>query len=96
MIEKDDIQKYALKLMFKMSDEELDTLQDEFKIILKQMDLINEIEGIEKIEPMFYPFITYEADLREDVCNDSLSIDEVLFNTNHQLNDQVKVPKVVE
>lgn len=96
MIEKELLEKYAEKLMFRMSDEEYNTLQNEFDIILKQMDLIGNIDGINEVEPMIFPFVTYEAELREDVIEDSLSIDEVLSNTKHQVRDQVKVPKVVE
>ena len=96
MLEKELLEKYAEKLMFRMSDEEYNTLQNEFDIILKQMDLIGNIDGINEVEPMIFPFVTYEAELREDVIEDSLSVDEVLSNTKHQVRDQVKVPKVVE
>ncbi len=96
MIEKELLEKYAEKLMFRMSDEEYNTLQNEFDIILKQMDLIGNIDGINEVEPMIFPFVTYEAELRDDVIEDSLSVDEVLSNTKHQVRDQVKVPKVVE
>ena len=96
MIEKELLEKYAEKLMFRMSDEEYNTLQNEFDIILKQMDLIGNIDGINEVEPMIFPFVTYEAELREDVIEDSLSVDEVINNTKHQVRDQVKVPKVVE
>lgn len=96
MIEKEKLQNYASKLMFRLSDKELETLQDEFDIILKQMKLIDSIKGIEKVEPMIFPFVTYKNELREDEVKDALTVDEVLSNTKHQLNDQVKVPKVVE
>ncbi|MDD3187169.1 MAG: Asp-tRNA(Asn)/Glu-tRNA(Gln) amidotransferase subunit GatC [Bacilli bacterium] len=96
MIEKKDLEKYAEKLMFKMNDEEYKTLQDEFDIILKQMDLIDRIDGISEVEPMMFPFITYKAKLRDDVVKEELTVDEVLSNTRHQVSDQVKVPKVVE
>lgn len=96
MIEKELLEKYAEKLMFRMSDEEYTTLQNEFDIILKQMDLIGNIDGINDVEPMIFPFVTYEAELRDDVEEESLSVDEVLSNTKHQVRDQVKVPKVVE
>lgn len=96
MIEKELLEKYAEKLMFRMSEEEYTTLQNEFDIILKQMDLIGNIDGINDIEPMIFPFVTYEAELRDDVEEESLSVDEVLSNTKHQVRDQVKVPKVVE
>ena len=46
MIEKEKLEMYAEKLLFKMNDSEYETLQQEFEVILKQMDLIGKIEGI--------------------------------------------------
>lgn len=97
MIEKEKLKKYARSLMFDMNDEEYTTLQEEFDIILKQMELINNIPNISEVEPMTFPFRLDEVrTLREDVVGDYLTVGEVLGNTKHQVNDQVKVPKVVE
>ena len=51
-ITKENIQDYALKLMFKMKEEEFDSFEKEFVTILKHMDLIGQIDGIEKVEPI--------------------------------------------
>lgn len=96
MIEKEKLQKYAKLLMFDMKDEEYSTLQDEFDIILKQMDLIEQIPNIKDVAPMTFPFINTDATLREDEVKDYLTTGEVLANTKHQVDDQVKIPKVVE
>ena len=98
MITKEMLKDYARKLMFDMEDKEYDTLQDEFEIILKQMKLIENIKDIKKTEPLFYPYVSYEAKLRCDEINEMemLSVNEVLENTEHQVRDQVKVPRVVE
>lgn len=97
MIDKDKLKSYAHKLMFDMDEEEYQTLQEEFSIILKQMDIIGEIPNIKEVEPMTFPFrIDEERSLREDEIDDYLTVGEVLENTKHQVNDQVKVPKVVE
>lgn len=96
MIKKEKLEKYAEKLMFRMSDAEYDTLQKEFDIILRQMELIENIDGISEVEPQMFPFVSYEAELRDDIEKEALSVDEVLANTKHQVRDQVKVPKVVE
>lgn len=89
---------YASKLMFDMEDKEYETLQDEFRVILEQMDLIAKIPNIKDVEPMSFPFVTYEAKLRKDEIDedDTLTVNEVLANCKHQINDQVKLPKVVE
>lgn len=96
MIEKENLKKYAQLLMFEMKEEEYSTLQDEFETILKQMDLIGQIEGISEVEPMTFPFKNTDVKLREDEVGDYLTVGEVLSNTKHQINDQVKVPRVVE
>ena len=95
MIDKEKLKSYANKLMFDMDESEYDTLQEEFKVILKQMDLIGEIPNIEKVEPMTFPFPNTDTSLREDEVGDYLTVSEVLENTTHQVNDQVKVPRVV-
>lgn len=96
MIDKEKLKKYARLLMFDMNEEEYSTLQEEFDIILKQMDLIANIPDIENVKPMTFPFINKDAKLREDVLGDYLTTGEVLANTKHQVDDQVKIPKVVE
>lgn len=96
MIEKDKLKKYANLLMFDMDEEEYTTLQEEFDIFLKQMDLIGKIEGIDEYTPMTFPFKNEDVTLREDEVGDYLTTGEVLENAKHQVSDQVKVPKVVE
>jgi len=98
MIEIEKLKKYANKLMFDMEDSEYETLQEEFDVILKQMELIGKIDNIENVEPLFFPFKNTDATLREDVEDEleTLTVDEVLANAKSVLKDQVKVPKVVE
>ena len=96
MIEKEKLKDYAKKLMFDMDEEEYTTLQEEFDIILKQMDLIGKIPNIKDVEPMTFPFKNEDISLREDVVGDYLTVGEVLSNVKHQIDDQVKVPKVVD
>ena len=96
MITKDMLKKYANLLMFDMYDSEYDTLEEEFKTMLKQMDYIGKIDGIDKVEPMTFPFELENASLREDEVGDYLTVDEVLTNTKQEVDNQVKVPKVVD
>jgi len=86
----------ANKLMFTMEDSEYDTLLEEFDVMIKQMDLIGKIDGIEKVEPMTYPFPLEDVSLRDDEVVDELEIDEILSNSGNNLYNQVKLPKVVE
>lgn len=96
MIEKEKLKDYANKLMFDMDEVEYETLQKEFEVILKQMDLIGKIPNISDYTPMTFPFPNPDACLRDDEVGDYLVVSEVLENAKHQVNDQVKVPKVVE
>ena len=96
MIEKEKLRDYARKLMFEMNDEEYTTLQQEFEVILKQMNLISKIDNIYNVEPMTYPFELNNIELREDKINNELETKEVLINVSEQENNQIKVPKVVE
>ena len=96
MIEKEKLKDYANKLMFDMDEEEYTTLQEEFSIILKQMDLIGKIPNISDYTPMTFPFPNTDVSLREDEVGDYLTVGEVLDNAKHQVSDQVKVPKVVD
>ena len=95
-MDKDMLKVLANKLMFTMEDSEYDKLAEEFEIMIKQMDLIGEIKGIESVEPMSYPFPIDGVCLREDEVVDELAIDEILQNSGSTLYNQVKLPKVVE
>ena len=94
-MDKETLMMLANKLMFTMDDSEYDTLLDEFDIILKQMDLIGKIPNIFEVEPMSFPFKNNDATLREDEIGDYLTVGEVLDNAKEEVDDQVKVPKVV-
>lgn len=95
-VTKEKLKDYARKLMFDMEDSEYETLGEEFKILLKQMDVIGSIENIRDVEPMTFPFKNFDATLREDEVGDYLTVSEVLQNSKHEVNDQVKVPRVVD
>lgn len=96
MIEKDKLKEYAKKLMFDMEETEYDTLQQEFEIILKQMDLISKIDNISTVDPMTYPFELTFVRLREDEVNNTLTTKDILLNAKDVEKNQIKVPKVVE
>lgn len=91
---KEELKTYANKLMFDMSEEEYDTLLIEFDILLKKMDYINKIDGIEDIEPSMFPF-KIETSLREDEVKNTISTQDALKNCKNSKYDQVIVPKVV-
>lgn len=96
MITKEKLKEYASKLMFDMKDDEYTILISEFEIMLKQMEVMDKIKGINEVNPMTFPFVTYKNKLREDNEGKSLEVEKVLSNTKYTSNDQVKVPRVVE
>ena len=96
MINKELLEEYAKKLMFKMNDEEYKTLEEEFNIILKQMDLIGKIKNIKEVKPMTYPFINTDATLREDEIDNTITTTDLLQNAKEKERNQIKIPKVVE
>ena len=95
MVTKEKLKDYAARLMFDMDDDGYDRTLKEFEVIEKHMALIGEIDGIEKVEPMTFPYVIYHANLREDVAKECLTNEEVLANSKETKADQVKVPKVV-
>ena len=95
MVTKEKLKDYAAKLMFDMDDAGYDRTLEEFETIEKHMAFIGEIEGIDNVEPMTFPYVIYHASLREDDAKDCLTNEEVLANAKESKANQVKVPKVV-
>ena len=98
MITRDVLDKLAKKLMFKMNEEEYQTLESEFDVILKQMEFIDKIDGIENVNPMTFPFDLEldDNDLREDIYNNEIDFNDMIINVKDYDDNRVKVPKVVE
>lgn len=94
-ITRENIQDYALKLMFRMKEEEYDSFEKEFETILSHMDLIGKIDGIENVETMTFPFVNDDVTLREDVANSSLTTEDALKNAKDVIYDEIKVPKII-
>lgn len=86
---------YADKLLIGLTDEENKQVLDEFEIIDKNIDIINKIEGIEKVEPMSWCLDDFTYDLREDVKEESISQEDIFKNCDDYIGDEVRVPKVV-
>jgi len=96
MITKEQIKVYANKLMFDMDDKEYETLLREFDVILKQMDKIGEIENLKDVEPMTFPFVREDIELRSGLESEVVDAETLLSNCHSKDGIEVKVPKVVE
>lgn len=90
------VDNYANKLLFNLTEDENKLVLDEFEIIDKTIDLINDIEGLDKLEPMTHPLEDIEFDLREDEATPSMSLEDALKNAGATEGREIEVPKVVE
>ncbi len=95
-VTKEVLKTTANKLMFDMSDEQYENLVNEFSILIKQMELIGQIEGVDNAEPMTFPFDVTSSYLREDVPTKPVDRDEVLKNAHDVVDGQIRLPKVVK
>ncbi len=96
MITKQKLKEYANKLMFDMEDSEYETLLKEFDVIEEQMKLVANLEGIDKITPMTFPFEMDYAQYRDDDITRTINYEDALSNSKDVKNREIKVPKVVE
>lgn len=93
---KEMVDDYADKLLIGLTEEENKMVLDEFNIIDSDIAKVMEIDNIESVEPMTHTLDDFSYCLREDVVEDSVDIDDLLKNCDDYINDEVRVPKVVE
>ena len=93
---KEMVDDYADKLLIGLTPEENKMVLDEFDIIDEQINIINDIPGIENVEPMTHALDDFEFELREDVVEESCDIDDILANCDVHNDREIEVPKVVE
>ena len=92
---KEMVDDYADKLLIGLTPEENKMVLDEFDIIDEQINIINDIPGIEEVEPMTHALDDFEFELREDEVEESIPIEELLQNCKDSTGREVQVPKVV-
>ena len=85
---------YADKLLIGLTREENASVLNEFDIIEANMNKINDIAGLSSVEPMTHPF-EMKFELREDLPDESDSIEQLLQNCEKKEGREVEVPKVV-
>ena len=94
-VTKDILKDVANKLMFDMEDSQYQTLLDEFDVVLKRMEYISMIPGVDSVAPMTFPFDVSTTYLREDVANKTLTKEQALKNAGDVVDGQISLPKVV-
>ena len=95
MFTKEVVDDLADKLLIGLTEEENKMVLEEFEVIDKTINTINEIKDIEKIEPMTHTLDNFEYELREDVAEESVPIEDLLSNCDVHSAREVEVPKVV-
>ena len=93
---KEMVDDYADKLLIGLTEEENKMVLDEFDIIDKNIELVSTIPGIENVEPMTHCLDDFEYELREDITEESIPIEDLLRNCDEYNDREVEVPKVVE
>ena len=94
-LNKKQVDNLANKLLIGLTDEENKMVLEEFAEIEQSIDLINEIENIDNVEPMTHPYDLYTATLREDEPEESVSLKEIMQNVKQSDGREIKVPKTV-
>lgn len=93
---KEMVDDYADKLLIGLTPEENKMVLDEFEIIDANIDIINEIPNIENVEPMTHCLDNFEYELRDDVPEESIPIEDLLANCDDATVDgEVQVPRMV-
>ena len=87
--------KLAHQFMFDLSDEEADSIVEEFTSLEKQMGLLEAIDT-ENVEEMIYPFEEETTFLRDDVVTNVISQDDAVANVTKKIEGHFILPKVVK
>lgn len=92
---KEMVDDYADKLLIGLTEEENKMVLDEFDIIDKNLDLVNQIPNISEVEPMTHALDDFEYVLREDKPEESVPIEDLLANCDDHTDREVQVPRMV-
>ena len=92
---KEMVNAYADKLLIGLTEEENDMVLSEFDKIDSDINIINEIDGINSVEPMSWCLDDFSCELRDDIAEESISIEEVVKNCDDYRVCEIKIPKVV-
>lgn len=87
--------KLAHGIMFDVNEQEISELQKEFKVLLEQIDVLDEI-NTDGVEEMVYPFEQECSFLRDDIVENVITQDDALVNVKSAKAGHVHVPKVVK
>ena len=93
---KEVVDSLANKLLIGLTEDENKMVLDEFDKIDSDINLINDIDEINSIEPMSWCLDDFSCELREDVALESSSVEDLMSNCDDYRVCEIKVPKVVD
>ncbi len=89
------IQEYADKLLIGLTPEENKMIREEFQIIDEDFSEMQSIEGLENVEPMSWCLDREITELRSDVVEESIPIEDALDNSDATSDREVEIVRVV-
>ena len=96
MFTKDIINDYADKLLIGLTEEENDLLLREFDVINDNMSKINNVKGLENIEPLHFPQDLTVKEIRDGWVSRMIDIEDALKNCDDYIDREVEIIRVVK
>jgi len=85
----------ADKLLIGLTKPENEMVVKEFEEIDKNINVLNDIPNLSGCELMTHCLDDFSYELKEDVAETSIPIDDLLKNCDDYVGTEIKVPKVV-
>ena len=96
MFTKDIINDYADKLLIGLTEEENELLLREFGVINDNMSKINNVKGLENIEPLHFPQDLRVKEISDGKISRMIDIDDALKNCDDYIDREVEIIRVVK
>lgn len=96
MFTKDIINDYADKLLIGLTEEENELLLREFDVINDNMSKINNVKGLENVEPLHFPQDLMVKEIRDGRTSRMIEIDDAFKNCDDYIDREVEIIRVVK
>lgn len=96
MFTKDIINDYADKLLIGLTEEENELLLREFDVINDNMSKINNVKGLENVEPLHFPQDLMVKEIRDGRISRMIDIEDALKNCDDYIDREVEIIRVVK
>ena len=90
------LKRASTSLLFEMDEEQYRVLLEEFKVIIQQLSILDDLGDLCSVEPMDFPYEISRNILRNDVAGKPVERKKVLKNAGDSYANQIRVPKVVK